>query len=283
MKSSPFHRPTRLESAYQYAINSLLKKFFKLPTFETLGELNARLVEYANAQDFLEHFASKAATNMVTMVAVNNAKSWRQAATEASKGRYIYSILQRDTQGVMGMKLQEMIQENSKLISTLPRNIASQVSAKVQAEQMKGRRSEDIIKDIYPYATHLKQYEVQRIARTEVAKADTALTRVRANNIGLNWYQWQTSEDARVRDSHKKMDQVLINWNDAPSPELLDKEKSQGHYHAGNIYNCRCVALPIVTLNSIEFPAKVYSNGSIRRMSKKQFVIESGIPLYLAA
>jgi hypothetical protein len=44
-------RPPRLEASYQSEIYNLIDKYFALPTFETLGELSARLVEYRQAVD----------------------------------------------------------------------------------------------------------------------------------------------------------------------------------------------------------------------------------------
>ena len=43
-------RSQRLD-AYQSEIYKLIDKFFALPTFETLGELTARMVEYRQATD----------------------------------------------------------------------------------------------------------------------------------------------------------------------------------------------------------------------------------------
>jgi hypothetical protein len=79
------------------------------------------------------------------------------------------------------------------------------------------------------------------------------------------------------------MNGVLINWNDPPSPESLAHEKSVGHYHAGEIYNCRCPALPVLSLSSLSWPHKVYIHGSIKRLSRKDFLLVSGIPLQLVA
>lgn len=280
---SPFHRPLRFELGYQAEIQRLMNHFFKLPSFETLGELNARLVEYAQASNFLQTFANKLATRMVTQVSVSNARSWREAATKASKGRYIFSHLKEEMRGNTGVLVNNLIRQNATYISSLPEKLAEKTTLHVQKEAMRGRRSEDIVNDLKPWMKGLENYQIQRLARTEVAKADTALTRVRAENIGLPWYQWQTSEDARVRDSHKNMDLVLVNWNDAPSPELLVKEKSEGHYHAGNIYNCRCVALPIVSLDELQWPCRVYHMGRIQRLSRKQFSIMAGLPYLVAA
>lgn len=279
----PFHRPTRLEEHYRREITRLLNKYLTMPTTADLGEISARLVEYAQAQNFLQGFANKLAKNMVTQVLVSNAVSWRQAATQSSQGRLIYSMLKSQLNGAIGDQVTQLVTQNAQYITTVPRNVAEVLTRHIQQRQMEGVRSEQIAKEIRSKLPHLKKYQIDRIARTEVAKADTAITRVRAQSIKLNWYQWDTSEDARVRKSHRKMNLVLINWNDAPSPEQLAHEKSQGHYHAGNIYNCRCVALPVVSLDEINFPAKVYSNGAIKLLTRKRFALISGMSPRLAA
>lgn len=92
-----------------------------------------------------------------------------------------------------------------------------------------------------------------------------------AQSIGIEWYQWATSEDARVRRSHRKMNHVLVAWRDPPSPEALIGEKSPGRYHAGELEGCRCVSLPVTSLDLISWPARVYTGGRIIRMSKGQF------------
>lgn len=283
MTKTPFHRPNRLEEVYRREIERLLANYFNVPTTTTLGELNARLVEYAQASNFLKGFGNNLASRMITQTLVNNARSWRMAASQSSQGKVIYSMLKNELRGTLEMQMRGLVKENSRLITTLPKHISSVISQHIQERQMQGIRSEQIMREIGPKMRDLKRYQIARIARTEVAKADTAVTRVRAESIGLNWYQWNTSEDQRVRQSHKTMDLVLINWNNAPSPESLSKEKSQGHYHAGNIYNCRCVALPIVSLAEIKFPAKVYVGNQIKLLTRKQFSLISGMQPQIAA
>lgn len=283
MKDPSFHRPTRLEDVYRREIHRLIDSYLHIPDIATLGELNVRLVEYGKSSNFLQKYASVIARRMVTQTLVQNERSWRAAARKSSRGSEIYQMLRSSLQGDTGRRVEQLVAENARLIKSVPQNVAGKLTAYIQQETLKGRRSSAIMKDIAPQLAHMKRYEIQRLARTEVAKADTAVTRTRAEAIGLNWYQWQTAEDGRVRDSHKHMDKVLVNWNDSPSPEQLDGMKSQGHYNAGNIYNCRCVCLPIVTLNEISFPAKVYSGGSIKRLSKSQFALLSGMQRQIAA
>ena len=126
-------------------------------------------------------------------------------------------------------------------------------------------------------APKLAENRIRLIARTEISRAETDLTRARAERIGADWYQWATSEDQRVRKSHKNMDKVLVAWNDPPNPEVLVNEKSNaGHYNGGSTYNCRCLCLPIISLDEISWPARVYSAGSITRMTRAKFSKLSG-------
>lgn len=281
MKNNPFERPRRLEFFYQTEIGRLLDKYMSLPTFETLGELNSRLVEYGQARGFFKAVAGELAKRMVTMVAMSNAQSWRTAATKASKGRLIHSMLRSNLSGMNSLNLDRLIQENSTLITSLPAETAATVSKRVMELQRQGFRSTDIVDQIRQYMPRARAYQIQRMARTEVAKADTAITRTRAISVGAHWYQWKTSHDARVRESHKLFSDVLVNWNDAPAPESMAGEESEGHYHAGNIYNCRCVTLPLISLAEIKFPARVYMARDIKRLTAPDF--ESLIRRELAA
>jgi SPP1 gp7 family putative phage head morphogenesis protein len=192
-------------------------------------------------------------------------------------------MLKSELNGSLQMQVDALVRENARLITTAPKRISQVLTQHIQQRQMEGVRSDQIVKEIQSKLPHLRRYEIKRIARTEVAKADTAVTRVRAQSIGLNWYVWETSEDQRVRPAHKLMDRVLVNWGEAPAPESLMREKSQGHYHAGNIWNCRCVALPLVRMDEISYPVKVYTAGRIKRLTRRQFALLSGADRQLAA
>ena len=42
--------------------------------------------------------------------------------------------------------------------------------------------------------------------------------------------------------------------------------------NAGDIFNCRCYPEPLTDINDIKFPHKVYYGGTIRHMTKNQFL-----------
>lgn len=222
--------------------------------------------------------ASKSAQQIVTML--NNAQfnNWRTAATVSSKGRQIYNALLLETKKghPIGSTYRTLIDQNATIIKTLPHDIAQKTSRKASKLAIEGMRASEIAKEIKKDFPKAGKASAKLIARTEVSKASTALAQSRSENMGVDWYVWRTSEDSRVRSSHAHMDDVIVKWSNPPAPEALDGEKSQGHYHAGNIYNCRCYPEPLVSLSLVKWPHKVYHNGSIQTFTRGQFEGISG-------
>lgn len=227
--------------------------------------------KFTESKEFHE-YAYKASLKMVTSLFNDVGKTWRQAARENSKSKPIYEALKKEFNDPIGLAVKEQVERNAKLIKNIPLNISKEITNHVAEETLKGRRSSDIMEDLQKLYPHMCESKAKLIARTEYSKTSTALTKARCDDIGINWYEWNTSEDGRVRSSHKHMDTVLINWDNPPSPEELENIKSTlGHYHAGCCPNCRCFASPIVRLNFISWPHKVYYQNRIQSMTIKQF------------
>jgi uncharacterized protein with gpF-like domain len=100
--------------------------------------------------------------------------------------------------------------------------------------------------------------------------SSTKLTMERALSAGVPWYIWRTAADGRVRESHKIMEGVLVRWDDPPCPEQLLTGIAGSKYHAGE-GDCRCFPRALITLNTIQWPAKVYMHGKITNMKKAEF------------
>jgi len=77
------------------------------------------------------------------------------------------------------------------------------------------------------------------IARTETARTASVLVQTRAEHIGSETYRWKTAGDWKVRPSHKRLNNKVFRWDDPPESD------PPHHSHPGQIFNCRCVALPI--------------------------------------
>jgi SPP1 gp7 family putative phage head morphogenesis protein len=174
--------------------------------------------------------------------------------------------------GRTGAAVNRLIAENAKYISSVPVEAAERLVHEVRTAQQSGARAETVAKMMRQRFPALLRSRVALIARTETAKASTALTQARCEELDLDWYVWESSEDVRVRDSHRNMAGVLVPWNDAPRPEALVGEKSGlGAYHAGSCPNCRCYSAPVLALDDVRFPARVYWQGAVRRMTKQEF------------
>lgn len=233
----------------------------------------------ATVEAEIARVARQIAERMVSGVAIANARSWRAAASESLHGRRIFAALRNEMNGPVGRRVEELISRNARLIRELPGSIAERITTYVAEERLAGRRAAEIAAALAAKVPQLAQSRARLIARTETAKAETALTEARAENLGLRYYEWATSEDQRVRPSHRLMASVLVAWSDAPAPEQLAGEKSQlGHYHPGGAPNCRCLALPLIALDEVRWPHQVYHFGQIERVDRATFERWSQIP-----
>lgn len=263
MRPSDSWRPVRrVEMEYASQLESILQKYFQ--EFPTEQPEPSRLLA---AAEWLTKYAWTAASRMVTALRVANARSWQEAAKKSLRGNEIYRALQIELSGPTGKRVRALTEANAALIRSLPEDVARAVTAHIAGQQQRGERASTM----EAYIRHVSRVKARLIARTETSKASTALTRARAEDLNLPWYVWQTSEDSRVRLSHRKMQGILCSWSDPPSPELLAGEKSEGHYQAGDIYNCRCYPAPLVRLDTISWPHKVYYGGRIQRLTLNNF------------
>lgn len=254
-------------SAWQRIVNNYLRELLSWA-----GAFNP--LEPIQVDDNYLYRALLISRRMVTMTLQTNASSWREAASKSSKGKRIYeAIRQERLNGHVGGTFQRLVEENASLIRSLPLTAARRVTSIVSTMQGEGLRASAVTARIQREYPHLLRSQAHLIARTEVSKAESAFTRARSQALGLNWYEWETSHDTRVRPSHKLMNAVLVNWNDPPSPEaLLGIRSTLGKYNAGNCPNCRCPALPLITVDDVRWPHKVYQDGRIRMMTRAQFL-----------
>jgi SPP1 gp7 family putative phage head morphogenesis protein len=260
----------RIVRMYERAMEELIGA---APTAEQLERLNT--------DPQLGQRATEIALRVIRAVAQANGQSWRRAANKSRRARRIYDLLQSELADAgVQQEFRSLLTRNAELIRSLPAELANWATSYVARQQQRGRRAKAIEQELSAKLPQLAASRVRLIARTEVSKAETAITRVRSERIGAHWYQWVTSKDKRVRPSHRNLDGVVVAWSDPPAPEqLIGEQSSLGHYHAGEAPNCRCICLPVISLDEIHWPARCYLNGVIRRLSRAEFVNAFGIPL----
>jgi SPP1 gp7 family putative phage head morphogenesis protein len=212
-----------------------------------------------------------------TATAAKKKNDWRQATLQVGSGQDIYKALKKEYAGPTGKAAKKYFLESCAR-TRITSNLSPQLLYYIQSENLKGQRPESIASGILRKLPGHDEKDVERMVRTAVGMVSTAFERARAEELGLEWYAWESAQDARVRDSHRNMNGVLASWNDPPSPEQLIGEASLGRYHPGETEDCRCIALPILGLDGIHWPARVYRNGRIVSMSRQDFQRLSGIP-----
>lgn len=273
-----FEPPRRIELEFRRAIEKLLLKPLDIPPGSTIGDILQRISEVIHNDTTIDKLALLFSRRMASEVKVSNARSWREAARKAGRGNEIYAALREELEGPVGRRMKELVEENAELISSIPAEIRTSIAKELAGLEQEGLRPKTIAEHLRKRVPELAHSRAALIARTQTAKAVTELTRARSEDLGINWYQWLTAKDQRVRLAHKAFEKVLVNWDDPPSPEdLAGIESTLGHYHAGSAPNCRCVALPLVNLNLVEWPARVYRRGRIERMSRARFEKMAGI------
>jgi SPP1 gp7 family putative phage head morphogenesis protein len=261
----------RIELNYRLSLRGLIQKINEMINGKTDPFEIVEIIRLTVLTPIFQKYAEAAASKMVTSLFNDAGRTWRTAARENARGKELYRALQNELQGPVGSAVFAEIFNNAQLIKTLPIDIAESVNQYIKTRQNDGIRASDISEEIKRMFPEKSEARADLIARTEVSKVNTALTHARCVNLGIQWYIWRTERDARVRLSHRKMEGVLVNWDDPPSPEELSGEKSYGRYHAGNIFNCRCYPEPVTRTDLVEFPHKVYNNGRIVRMTRAKF------------
>lgn len=278
----------KAERRYKRLLDSVMRWIRnQLKHAKSYNDIKRILTNLTNSKLFKE-YADKVAEQAVTMLARGQMHSWRAAAAASSRGREIYKALQRELKTTgRGVRIDDIVNQNSLLIKTVPQNLANKFSHLAKSAEYAGLRPNELAKELLKQAPYLTNAEAKRIARTESAKAASALLQARSESIGLPFYIWDSCHDQRVRDAHDYMNGVVIAWDDPPNPEALcgvDKHgkplKVYNSYHAGCIFNCRCTPLPVIDERDLTFPLTAHRHGKLIKINNlKKFESVFGVTI----
>lgn len=258
-----------IERRLARALQALAKQVVRITLrYNSVSEITAAITDITH-NPIWEAYALKQALSMTKMVAVQNAATWREAAMEGQNGYKIYESLRAEMAGTP--KFDKLIAENAAHITSLPDDISKHVTKFVSTQAIRGERAESMVEHIRERAPELSEARINLIARTETAKTQATITKIRSQEIGLDWYIWRTAEDLRVRSSHKHMHGVACQYSSPPSPETLKGEPNVGYYGPGEIWNCRCYAEPVIDPDYLSDSLRVVYQGSIVRLSRAKF------------
>lgn len=277
MKKEQWEITRSVERRYRTAIERLFKGLrAELAGLSNPFSVAAAIRRFARSPTF-RRAAYEVARSMVTHVAAHNQRTWRKAARVGGKGRAIFNALAKELSNTQ--LYHRIIQSNAEYIQSMPEKVAQQVTKLAARGYEAGKRPAVIAEEIFREYPYMTRRHARLIARTETSKASTALTRARCDYAKVSWYVWRTSDDERVRSSHRHMEGVIIPWNEPPSPEKLDprhRQRPYGEYHAGDTFNCRCYPQPLLEFDDVTFPHRVYYQGKIQMMTLAKFKAING-------
>lgn len=221
---------------------------------------------------------------------VNEVNTWNRVAFAnyletgyAKNAFFIYKGLSADNE--LKSFLAKQAEEKAKLFKSIPVELANTIVPKIEKLTVQGATPKTVAYELAKDIPSLLEYQVKTIARTETSKTSVAITGFKSKKNNIPCYQWKASGgrqgDGRTRSSHCKMSDVIIFWEDPPAPEdlfpIIGKngqryKNTLGHYHAGCCPNCRCLASPVIFIDDLKFPVRVYTQGMIKTMTKKDFL-----------
>ena len=142
--------------------------------------------------------------------------------------------------------------ENASLISTLPEEVLGEMQGIVENGFLNGKSNRDIVREIQA-RFNVSRNQARFYAVDQLAKLNAAITQQQQTECGVEEYIWSSSKDQRVRERHAQLDGTKHRWD---TPPIVD-DKTGRRAHPGEDYRCRCVALPVFNLETLDIPAKV--------------------------
>lgn len=149
-------------------------------------------------------------------------------------------------------QLQQWAEQNVGLISTLPDDVLDEMQNIVEDGYTRGKTTRDMVKEIQD-RFNVSKKKAKFWATDQLAKLNADITQQQQTDCGVEEYVWSTSGDQRVRDKHRELNGKRFRWD---NPPIVD-DRTGRRAHPGQDYRCRCVALPVFNLETLNLPIKV--------------------------
>lgn len=130
--------------------------------------------------------------------------------------------------------LDHFVAENAALIKTIPADLVGHVEKLATRAFTTGRSSADVQADLEE-RFDIEARHARLIARDQIGKLYGQTNADRQQDLGIEAFRWQTSEDERVRPEHKLLDGQVFRYDQPPAEGL-----------PGVPICCRCYAEPVL-------------------------------------
>ncbi len=254
----------RITDAYMKVLNSVVKEYLpeiRAAAFENMqdGFRQDGLVDLLNVvSDIFSHMMNRLLRRLdgfplrekLGLVAYRAQKlsirEWKRAVHDTLgidiledyyKGEFYREMLER------------WIDANISLIKTIPQESLQRMREIVLEGYKSGKSTAAVIKEIQQ-AYNTSKNHARLLARDQLAKLNGQLTKQQQQDAGVEEYEWSDSGDVRVRDSHRRLSGKRFRWDDPP---IVDAKNGR-RCHPGEDYQCRCAALPVFDIDTIDLP-----------------------------
>lgn len=152
--------------------------------------------------------------------------------------------------------MERWVEDNVALIKTIPQESLGRMRQIVLEGYQNGETTTAIVKQIQRTYS-VDRRHAQLLARDQIAKLSGDITQQQQQDAGVVEYVWSTSGDSRVRPSHAALNHKRFRWDDPP---VVD-EKTGRRCHPGKDYQCRCCALPVFNIKTVDLPVTKGGDG----------------------
>lgn len=165
------------------------------------------------------------------------------------------SVMQITTTKEIRTAMELIVSDNVRLIKSVNENLLGQVQEVIYSGVRRGLKISALSEELQNKFT-LSKKRATLIARDQIQKAHSDLTRLRHEELGIKEYKWLTGRDERVRPSHKVLEGKICNYDNVSvyKDEEADKkwlQKSEiggALYHPGQEIQCRCTPIAIIKI-----------------------------------
>lgn len=253
----------RVTNAYMKVLNDTLKEYLpdllKVATEEDivqyrtdgLGDLVGKVVDIfarigLEVSKRLNVFGlQEKVEKMATSTKMKAAKEWKKEV-HATLG--IDILEDYYTGDFYKDQLGKWTSTNVDLISTIPQASLGKMKEIVLEGYQNGKPHKQVVKEMQE-TYNMDKSHARFIARDQVAKLNSDITKHQQKDAGVGKYKWSDSGDSRVREGHSKLNNKIFSWDDPPVVD--DKGR---RCHPGQDYRCRCVALPVFEIETLDLP-----------------------------
>ncbi len=212
-----------------------LKKAIKLEAYSVDDNFNDRLDKVTNNILKIADFeAKRIAANFVNSL-INNVDS-------KFKSNLGINLTNLDFKQDDLETIELMLKNNINLIKSIPKDILDDLNNLIYESSL-GADIKTLEKGLSTIKK-ISKNRVKTIARDQTAKALNAVSSLRSQQAGFEYYEWITAQDERVSTGaggHKQLQGKIFRYDTAEA--IIDSYGNKGH--PAQRVNCRCVAAPI--------------------------------------